>query len=394
VRRYPLDKSRSEVMLEVANTNDRPAQIELTLLGDGTIIDVSRFALGPNERLPRYYQDLAGASRTLEAKIRFADGRADDLPADDHAYALMPERHRARVLVISKGNTYLEAALLLDEYLDVTTVAPGKPLPSEHFDVAILDGVADALPDTVAAALYLNPPEGGVPLKLGARLTDFGFDTWDKKSQILRFLALADVQVADGRALVPSTGDRVLGASDQGPILVSGTRSGHPFVALAFDPRNSDLVLRVAWPLFVLNSINAFIEEDTGYVSSFRTGEVWRIPAPSSLDSATVIDPRGAQHVVPVKEGRAVYLGEQAGFYKLSAGSGSSAVSSEFAANLSDLAESRITPVSELSIGRQKAAPVSIGTPGSKRELLVYLLAAVLGLSVLEWITYHRRITV
>jgi len=394
VRRYPLDRSRSEVMLEVANTNDRTAQIELTLLGDGAIIDVSRFALGPNERVPRYYQDLAGASRTLEAKIRFADGHADDLPADDHAFALMPERHRARVLVISKGNTYLEAALLLDEYLDVTTVAPGKPLPSEHFDVAILDGVADALPDTVGAALYLNPPEGGVPLKLGARLTDFGFDTWDKKSSILRFLALGDVQVADGRALTPSAGDRVLGASDQGPILVAGARSGHPFVALGFDPRNSDLVLRVAWPLFVLNAINSFVEEDTSYVSSFRTGEVWRIPAPSSVDSATVIDPHGVQHVVPVKEGRAVYLGEEAGFYKLSAGSGSDAVSSEFAANLSDLAESRITPQAELSLGKQKAASVSIGAPGSKRELWVYLLAVVLGLSLIEWITYHRRITV
>jgi Ca-activated chloride channel homolog len=394
VRRYPLDKSRSEVMLEVANTNDRTAQVELTLLGDGAIIDVSRFALGPNERLPRYYQDLAGASRTLEAKLRFADGRADDLPADDHAYALMPERRRARVLMISRGNTYLEAALLLDEYLDVTTVVPSKPLPSEHFDVAILDGVADALPDSVAAALYLNPPEGGVPLKLGARLSDFGFDTWDKKSPILRFLALADVQVADGRALAPAAGDRVLGASDQGPILVSGARSGHPFVALGFDPRNSDMVLRVAWPLFVLNAINAFIEEDTGYISSFRTGEVWRIPAPSSVDSATVTDPRGAQHIVPVKEGRAVYLGEQAGFYKLTAGSGSDAVTTEFAANLSDLAESRITPLKELSLGQKKAAPVSIGAPGSKRELWVYLLAAVVALSVVEWITYHRRVTV
>ncbi|MEO6599138.1 MAG: VWA domain-containing protein, partial [Polyangiaceae bacterium] len=219
VRRYPLDKSRSEVMLEVANTNAQPVQIELTLLGDGQIIDVSRFALGPNERLPRYYQDLAGASRTLEAKIRLADGHADDLPADDHAYALMPERHRARVLTVSKGNTYLEAALLLDEYLDVSTVPPGKPIPSEHFDVAILDGVNDALPDTVAAALYLNPPDGGVPLKLGATLSDFGFDTWDKKNPILRFLALGDVQVATGHALVPTPADRVLGASDQGPIL-------------------------------------------------------------------------------------------------------------------------------------------------------------------------------
>jgi hypothetical protein len=394
VRRYPLDKSRSEVMLEVANTNDRPVQIELTLLGDGAIIDVSRFALGANERLPRYYQDLAGASRTLEAKIRLADGRADDLPADDHAYALMPERHRARVLTVSKGNTYLEAALLLDEYLDVTTVLPGKSIPSEHFDVAILDGVNDTLPDTVGAALYLNPPEGSVPLKLGATLSDFGFDIWDKKSPILRFLALGDVQVATGHALVPAPADRVLGASDQGPILVSGSRSGHRFVALGFDPRNSDWVLRVAWPLFVLNAINAFVEEDTGYVSSFRTGDVWRIPVPGSVDSATVIDPQGVHHTVPVKEGRAVYLGEEAGFYKLTAGSGSDAVSSEFAANLSDLDESRITPVAQLALGAQKAASVTFGAPGSKRELWVYLLAAVVLLSVIEWITYHRRVTV
>jgi hypothetical protein len=369
-------------------------QVELTLLGDGTIIDVSRFALGPNERLPRYYQDLAGASRTLEAKIRLADGRSDDLPADDHAYALMPERHRARVLVISHGNTYLDAALLLDEYLDVTTVLPGGTIPSEHFDVAILDGVADSLPETVGAALYLDPPENGGPLKRGSMLSDFGFDTWDKKSPILRFLALGDVQVATGYALQPAASDRVLGASDQGPILVSGTRAGRPFVALGFDPRNSDWVLRVAWPLFVLNSINAFVEEDTGYVSSFRTGEVWRIPVPSSAESATVIDPQGAQHTVPVREGRAVYLGEQAGFYKLVAGSGTDATSSEFAANLSDLDESRITPVATLALGTKKAAAVSIGTPGSKREAWVYLLAAVIALSIIEWVTYHRRVTV
>ncbi len=394
VRRYPLDKSRSEVMLEVTNTNERPVQVELTLLGDGAVIDVSRFALGPSERLPRYYQDLAGASRTLEAKIRMADGRGDDLPADDHAYALMPERHRARVLVISSGNTYLEAALLLDEYLDVVTIGPGKTIPSEHFDVAILDGVADALPDSVAAALYLNPPEAGTPLALGPTLNDFGFDTWDKKSPILRFLALADVQVSKGHALLPIASDRVLGASDQGPILVSGARAGHAFVALGFDPRNSDLVLRVAWPLFVLNTINAFVEEDTGYVSSFRTGEVWRVPVASSANSATVIDPRGVHHEVPVKEGRAIYLGEQAGFYKLVTGSGVDATNGEFAANLSDLDESRITPVTELALGNKRARPASIGAPGRKREAWVYLLAIVAALSVLEWITYHRRVTV
>ncbi|HEX7451336.1 MAG TPA: VWA domain-containing protein, partial [Polyangiaceae bacterium] len=99
-------------------------------------------------------------------------------------------------------------------------------------------------------------------------------------------------------------------------------------------------------------------------------------------------------HTVPVKEGRAVYLGEEAGFYKLVTGSGPDAATSEFAANLSDLAESRITPRTELALGSKKAAAVSIGTPGSKREAWVYLLAAVIALSVIEWITYHRRVTV
>src|SRR5205807_361082 len=93
---------------------------EISLLGDGQLVDLTKLRLQPGERLPRFYPNLSGASRTLEAKL----GAKDDLPADDHAYALLPERRRAKVLVVSEGNLYLQAALLLDEYLDVTTVTP------------------------------------------------------------------------------------------------------------------------------------------------------------------------------------------------------------------------------------------------------------------------------
>ncbi|HEY2405813.1 MAG TPA: VWA domain-containing protein [Polyangiaceae bacterium] len=393
VRRYPLDKSRAEVMLEVANTNDHPNQVELTLLGDGNVIDVTRLALGPNERLPRFYPDLAGASHTLEAKIRLADGSPDDLPADDHAYALVPERHRARILLVTRGNTYLEAALLLDEYLDVTQVAPDRPLPAEHFDVAILDGVAPVLPSSVAAALYIDPSGPASPNSLGKELKDFGFDTWDKKSGALRFLALGDVQVSRGHALVPGAGDRVLGASEQGPIFVSGVRSGRRFFALGFDPRNSDWVLRVAWPLFVLNCINDFVEDDAGYLSSFRTGSVWQIPAPTASESAILIDPSGDRHVVPVKEGRAVYRGEEAGFYKLTTNVNAD-TASEFAANLSDLEESRIEPAREIALGGKHSTLPDLRSRRASREIWAYLLAAAALLSVVEWLTYHRRVTV
>jgi Ca-activated chloride channel homolog len=394
VRRYPLDKSRYEVMLEVTNLNDAPADVELELSGDGVVVDVTRLKLGPNERLPRFYQDLAGASRTLTARIKAAPG-TDDLPTDDIAYALLPERRRARVLLVTHGNTYLEAALLLDEYLDVAQVAPGAPLPDGRFDVAILDGVAPPLPDRVVAALYLNPPAVGSPVPLGAPLTDFGFDTWDRKSPVLRFMAMGDIQVAKGSAfkLAPGSADKVLGASDHGPILVGGAREGRRFVALGFDPRDSDFVLRIGWPLFVLNTINAFIEEDTGYVSSFRTGEVWHVAVPGSLDSVTLQDPLGQKHTAPVSDGRAVFRGELAGFYKLSGGPDAAALG-EFAANLSDPEESRIQPKKELVLGGKKASAVSVAAVSLRSDVWVYLLLAVIGLSVAEWFTYHRRVTV
>jgi hypothetical protein len=392
VRRYPLDKSRYEVMLEVANLNDTPADVELELSGDGVIVDVTRLKLGPNEKLPRYYQDLAGASRTLTARIKASPG-SDELPADDVAYALLPERRRARILLVTPGNTYLEAALLLDEYLDVTQISPGAALPDGKFDVAIYDGVAPPIDDRVGSALYLNPPAASSPVPVAGQLEEFGFDTWDRKSAVLRFMSMGDIQVAKGHSFKPRASDKVLGASDHGPILVSGAQNGHRFVALGFDPRDSDLVLRIAWPLFVLNSINAFIEEDTGYVSSYRTGDVWHIAVPGSLSAVSLLEPGGAKHAVPVSDGRAVFRGEQAGFYKVTGGQ-DEAVLGEFAANLSDLEESRIAPAKELVLAGKKASAVSVAAASLKSDVWIYLLLAVIAVSLIEWVTYHRRVTV
>src|SRR5690606_32651134 len=112
VRRYPLDKARHEVLLEITNTNDEPAAVELSLYGDGAIIDVQRLELAANEVWRRLYPDLGGASAALEARMRALEPSRDDLPADDRAYATLPARRRARVLLVTEGNTYLEAAVL------------------------------------------------------------------------------------------------------------------------------------------------------------------------------------------------------------------------------------------------------------------------------------------
>jgi hypothetical protein len=91
-------------------------------------------------------------------------------------------------------------------------------------------------------------------------------------------MAPENIQIAKGYALEPEREDRVVASSVKGPILIQGERTAGAFVALGFDPRDSDLVLRVAWPLFLLNTIDHFVAESTDYVSSYRTGEVWHVP--------------------------------------------------------------------------------------------------------------------
>lgn len=437
VRRYPLDKSRYEVMLEVTNTGPETEDIELSLFADpaktgekndkGQLVDLTKLRLKPGERLPRFYPNLSGASRALKASIAPLPTSKDDLPADDNAYALLPERRRAKVLVVTPGNTYLEAALLLDEYLDVQLASPRdyaeKIAPSgQKHDVVIFDGATPVDPPR-AHAIYLDPRGPGSPVKVENEIKNPGFDRIERKHPIVRWTALDDVNIARGHKLTPQPGDKAVGTSAEGPILVTGQRGGYKFVAMGFDVRDSDLPLRVAWPLLLLNSVNFFTDEDSQYISSFRTGDVWRVPVVTQTGQAKLKMPTGNELVVPVHEGRAVYLGEHAGFYELAgtegvdptkgldqpaapgepvpakdkdpnALGGAPTTSAAFAANLLDADESSIEAAKELVVDGKKAGTLSGFQIGVRREIWIYLLIAAILLTAVEWITYHRRITV
>ncbi|MEI8257159.1 MAG: VWA domain-containing protein, partial [Deltaproteobacteria bacterium] len=59
-RRYPLDKSRYEVLVEVRNYTDRAERVELTLSADGAPLDVTQLALEPNGTAQRVLADQSG----------------------------------------------------------------------------------------------------------------------------------------------------------------------------------------------------------------------------------------------------------------------------------------------------------------------------------------------
>ncbi|HEX2878114.1 MAG TPA: VWA domain-containing protein [Polyangiaceae bacterium] len=391
VRRYPLDKSRSEAMLEVSNLGQQAARVQLTLLGDDDPLESVELSLAAGQSVPRFYRDLASVDQRIEARISVVQGQ-DWLPADNQAFALVPERRRTKVALVSPGNSYLEAALLLDEYLEVALLKPTDPAPKTPFDVAILDGVALPQDLSAQALLYLNAQ--AAPVQRGAAIADFGFDAWEKTHPVLRYLALENVQVNRGFALKPGSQDKVIGRSDQGPLLVSGVRDGRAFLALGFDPRDSDIVLRPAWPLLLLNAIDYFAKEDSQYLSSYRTGETWQLAVPSEVEAFEVSAPDGDRQRLTAHDSQLILRGSSAGYYQIASLGSVTPFAARIAANLMDIKESTIAPLPQ-----QQADARALPTPqgfqmGAREQLWIYLVLAVFLISVVEWFTYHRRVTV
>ncbi len=257
-RRYPLDKTHYECLVAVTNFGRAPEPLRLQIRAAGQLLYETSFTLAPGAHETRAFADLPGSEALLEAGVLLARG-ADPLAADDRAFAQLPPRPRPRVLSVSRGNRYLEAALLLDESLEVSELAPEAYQGSAGFDVAIFDGVLPARPPE-SAALYLGPPlagEGAFPLARRGVLERPFCDRVQESDALVQGLALYDANIARATRLALAPGDRALASTREGaPLIVEGARDGLPFVALAFDLRASDLPLRPAWPLLLLRALD------------------------------------------------------------------------------------------------------------------------------------------
>jgi Ca-activated chloride channel family protein len=390
VRRFPLDKNQSELLLELYSASPRPRQVELTLLGDGLVIDVQRLTLEPGRTLRRFYDDVTAVSQTLEARISAGPG-GDDLATDDRAYAVLPPRHRTRVLCVSQGNRYLEASLLLDEYLDVDLVAPASYVSAAGYDAVIFD---HHLPDAAPAvpALYLDPEgDGAKPLLVQGSLQHPVFARIERQHPLLRFTALADVNVASALLVQPAPADEIVAADPRGPLIVAGKRSGTPFVALTFDLQESDLPLRVAWPLLLLNSLDWLTRSDQNrdYESSSIAGQTMVLSLPDGVTAAQVSGP-GQRAEFPVRDGRLALSPTRAGFYRVSWPGAERLL----AVNLSPDARRDLSPEAPRRAGKTTAPRPELPAPGSSRPPWALLVLAALLLLTAEWATYHRRWTV
>ena len=419
VRRLATSSSDAEILFEIVNHGAvaRAGSVEFAL--DGRVFDLRPFDLAPGRRqaevlaTPPLNRLPANARGWITARWQPADGRADALALDDVAYAVAPLPRPRRVLLVTPGNPFLERCLAADDSIRFDLLAPGAfdPATAAGFDVVILDLPEERGGDTLASLpagnfLFirrspLGPNEGELDRPI---VTEVEIDSPLLGLADLRevnFLRAVQLPFDARGGLLQRDGWRVtapLRSLDHALILAGEreTAAGQRpqrFVAFAFGVADSDLPLRIAFPLLIHNAVQWLAGGESGITRPLLAGQALTLRAGESVAAEPFTDPASASARMPGPAIEGAFAPARNGFYLLRAASGADswiAVNTfdDDTSNLSQTASSAVLPGS----GGASAVTFRAGLLPAWPPW-VYLAAAALFLSALEWILYHRRRT-
>jgi hypothetical protein len=408
VRRYISNKLNYEVYIEIQNFSAEPATRRLVLYNGDSEIDVQQIQLKPGEKSARIYKDLGGGEEgVLRATIESADEASPDVfPLDDVAWALIPENKRQKVLLVSEDNLYLEAALLIFEHLDVDKVVPQEyerllaKNELDSYDAAVYHGYTPSkLPPSGTHLLYFSPSGEHSPFPVAGKLSRGRITSVSKTHPIMRWIEMDDVNF-DGLqtfSVDSSKSEVVLAKSIRSPIAAAKKDGRRKIAAFGFNMEGTDVMLRVAFPLLMVNTMDWFAGADSDLITTYTTGKRARVPLDGTygISEVEVLTPSGKLQKAPLSEGYATFFASEVGVHTLTARQeGVNVATITLAANLSNVAESDIEPSAELLLGGKKLEAPVAGTASYQQSIWLYLALMVLLLLLVEWYTFNRRITV
>ncbi len=298
-RRDPMALGEYYVRTEIRSYSAHAARARLVIRDREVVISDERVTLAPGDTSTHRAHGFSSAQGELSARLQDIeiDGGRDALASDDVAYATVPPVVSSRVLLVTRGNRFLQNALGANPAVELATVDPAglaaRRGEISRFQVIVLDRVAPEPPLDHPAQLIVGASDPRV-VRLGPEIQTPRITAFASEHRILAGLRFDQLQIARARVLVPEADDRVIVRSNREALAIARDRDGARVIALGFDTENSDLVQRIAFPLFMHNALVWLDRREREFHSWQSPGEPIRVPG--SLGVA--LGPSGEAHDV------------------------------------------------------------------------------------------------
>ena len=370
--------ARRELFASVANFGQSNRDLSLELKIDGKLVDARRVTVDAGGRSGLIFDSLPPSGGMAELKLIIED----DLAADDVAYAVVPDARRTRVGVAS-DNQFLLQALAANAELDARVISAGAD--ASAFDCVISEGAVDAsILKSAKPLLAINPPDLEGAWQRVGELERPIITTVDRSHPVNNYLSYADLHIESAAARRVASWLRPVVASGNDALISAGDDNGRRVVMMSFDPAQSDLPLKVEFPILLFNSIGWLAgREGAAADRAVRVGQPFTIQTDGP--AVTVTTPDGETNEVAAREQTAVFADTlRAGVYQVGG-------SPAFAASLLSEAESDTAPRESIKT-REGEISGEAETFYSEREWWRWLALLALAVLAAEWWVYHRRI--
>ncbi len=390
-------------LAQVANYSQQPQSIPVALYADGALVSVQAASLAAGASGTLSWGPLPPGTRFLHARILAQDA----MQADNDAWAIVGNSMHGRVLLVTAGNSFLEAALRLQSNIDLFETTPQKYSNSGAFDLTIFDGYVPAtLPG--GNLFFVNPPTGSYIFGASgqeihvSQVSPGGSDT-----QLLNEVDLSTIHtLRSSHLLTPLAWMLPVLVTPETPLLVAGEQNTRRVAALSFDLHDSDLPLQPSFPILMYNLVNWFLPSPVPGDGQIAPGTPVTVqPWPGATRITVAAPGQPGQAGQAGQTGQLVTLAppfpaaifdqtDTPGIYQVTQDTPGQQRQGAFVVNLFDPSQSNLAPADQLLVVHSVAfganGQAGQSVPLELRELWPWIAALLLLVLCIEWWLFSR----
>jgi len=379
-------------LAQIANYSNQQRSIPVELYADGNLVGVQTAILGAGASGALQWGPLPPTTRFLHARIITQDA----MTIDHDAWAIAGGSMLGRVLLVTKGNSFLEASLRLQPNIDLYETTPAKYTNVGNFDLTVFDGfVPSNLPS--GAIFFVNPPTDSNTFgKSGAEISISNISEGSDTQNLLNQVDLSSIHVVrKSHQLTPAAWMQPIIVTPETPLLIAGEQDNRRIGVLSFDLHDSDLPLQPAFPILMYNIVNWFLPLPVPGNSQVAPDTPVTIQAWPGAERITITGPdQQIVTVAPPFPVTAFDNTDKIGIYSVTQFTQKQELHGAFVVNLFDPLQSRLTPSARLPISQSTLFDAgSPAVPHVLREVWPWIAAFLLLVLCAEWWLFSRSYT-
>ena len=371
-------------LAQIANYSHQQRSIPVELYADGQRVNVQTIILPAGASGSVQWGPLAPKTRFLHAHLVLQDA----LVADHDAWAIVGGSLHGRALLVTNGNSFLEAALRLQPNIDLFETTPDKYVSSSNYDLTVFDGVVPkSLPG--GALFFINPPNGSYMFgQAGPQIRVSHLRVGNDSLNLLNAVDISTIHVLRAsHQLIPTLWAQPILTSPETPLLVAGETNNRRVAVLGFDLHDSDLPLQPAFPILMFNVVNWLLPQPVMGTGQAIAGVPLTIQTWPGANQVIVTSPdKQARTVGPPFPVTPYTDTNQIGIYQVTQRINGQDIYGAFAVNLFNPSQSQLVPANGLPIAHSTNFTTnSNSVPRELREVWPWVAAFLLLILCFEW---------